>query len=272
MKASLILVLLIVPLMTAGAQPIVTVHPDGWCTISYLTTVNETIMELPIYGDPNLLIVTDEDGLPLNFTLEDGRLVVDAVASGQINVTYETQSLTSKEGAVWTLNFSWNAGFVVVRLEGGPNIVGLSSIPEEIREGDNYLEIAMRSPFYLDYVYVTPAQSSRVATDSILIIAAVAITLILATLLLIKVKKKREEIPLHEFDSTDLRILSSIGEGVLLSDLRERLSIPKTTLWRRTKRLEEKGLVEIEKRSYGSFLKITRKGKIVLDEIERQKS
>ncbi len=271
MKTSLILVLLIVPLMTAGAQPIVTVHPDGWCTISYLTTVNETVMELPIYGDPNLLIITDEDGLPLNFTLEDGKLMVDAVTSSQINVTYETQSLTSKKGAVWTLNFSWNAGFVVVRLEEGPDIVGLSSIPEEIREKGNYLEIVMKSPFYLDYVYITPARSSRVVIDSILIIVTVVIALILVTLLFLEVRKKREEIPLHEFDSTDLRILSSIGGGVLLSDLREMLSIPKTTLWRRTKRLEEKGLVEIEKRSYGSFVKITRKGKIILDEIERRK-
>ncbi|MDK2384574.1 MAG: helix-turn-helix domain-containing protein, partial [Candidatus Korarchaeota archaeon] len=74
-----------------------------------------------------------------------------------------------------------------------------------------------------------------------------------------------------ELDSTDVRILNSLAEGEKsLSTIREELSLPKTTAWRRVRRLEGKGLVEVERTRSGSLIRLSKLGRDVLKDREKR--
>ncbi|MDK2384317.1 MAG: hypothetical protein QI199_05870, partial [Candidatus Korarchaeota archaeon] len=101
LSSSLLATVLTVTLITVVGGPtnaIIEVYQDGWCTVSIRAPVQDPIVEIPLLGQPTLLSVVDEEDLPLNYTLDGGRIIVDAEVADEINVTYETQSLTYKRG------------------------------------------------------------------------------------------------------------------------------------------------------------------------------
>jgi len=260
-----LLTLLLLTTTQLTAQPIILldVYPDGWCTVRILANVTDPIMEVPLLGEPSLIAVLDEEGLPLNYTVEGETLVVDADAVDELNVSYETQSLTSKEGLVWTLNIARDVGIVAIRLLEKPDVVGLSDTPTSIREGPNYLELTMETPLTLEYVY-TSRPGAEAAGHSIYLIALISLLIPVPLYLLIRGRRAGAKGE-YRLDSTDLAILLSLeGGDMRLPDLREKLSLPKTTLWRRTRRLSEWGLLEIDKSPSGSIARLTKRGRDVL--------
>ena len=261
----LLATILIVTLTTALGGPanaIIDVYPDGWCTVSIVTPVEDPIVEIPLLGQPTLLTVVDEEGLPLNYTLKGDTVVVDAEVADEINVTYETQSLTYKRGLVWSLNVSTTSySLVSIRLMGEPDVVGLSKTPVSIREGPSYLELTLEPPFTLDYVYTAPPREGRVGDN----LPYYLLALLPALAMVLLLRRKRSRNRRFELDSTDMRILSSLAEGEKsLSEIREELSLPKTTAWRRVRRLEGKGLVEVERTKSGSLVRLSKLGKDAL--------
>ncbi len=261
----LLATILIVTLTTALGGPAnatIEVYPDGWCTVSIVITVGDPIVEIPLLGQPTLLTVVDEEGLPLNYTLKGNSVVVDAEVADEVNVTYETQSLTSKRGLVWSLNVSTTSySLVSIRLIGNPDVVGLSKTPVSIRQGPSYLELTLEPPFTLDYVYAVPPKEGRGENNLPYYLLALLPALVMALFLLSKRSRNRR----FELDSTDMRILSSLAEGEKsLSDIREELSLPKTTAWRRVRRLERRGLVEVERTKSGSLVRLSKLGKDAL--------
>ncbi len=267
MKRALILLIcaiLISQLNTAAQYQgiTITVNPDGWCIVEEVLNVTDVVMEIPLLGDPSYITVLDEEGLPLNYTVENRTLVVDAGASTLLNITYDTQSLTYKQGIVWSINLTENISSpIIVRLIGAPDIVGISSTPLSIKEGPNYLEFAMKAPFSIEYVYVSPPVENRQGGSSYLYITSIIIALAVAFLWWFNTKRRARK-PSYNLDSVDLSILSSLtGGDKALSELRKELSIPKTTLWRRAKRLEENKLLKMRKTPSGSILSITREGR-----------
>ncbi len=242
---------------------IIEVYPDGWCTVSIRVPVQDPIVEIPLLGHPTLLTVVDEEGLPLNYTLKGDRILVDAEAADEINISYETQSLTYKRGLVWSLNVSTTSYLLVsVRLIGDPDVVGLSKIPISIREGSSYLELTLEPPFTLDYVYTSPPREGRGEGNNLsYYLLALLPALAIALFILNKGSRSKK----FELDSTDMRILDSLAEGEKsLSTIREELSLPKTTAWRRVRRLEGKGLVEVERTRSGSLIRLSKLGRDVL--------
>ncbi len=248
-----------------GRWAVIEVYPDGWCRISIAMTVRDPVIEISLIGQPTLLSVVDEDGLPLNYTLEGDTLVVEAEAAEEVNITYQTQSITSKRGLVWSLNVTAELDAPVsVRLIGNPDVVGLSETPIYIREGSSCLELALDPPFSLDYVYTSPSSGSEGSKKGD---GNLPYYLILAPLLVaipaIAISRRTQRRP--EVDLTDRRILQSLGDGEKsLSELREELSMPKTTAWRRIRRLEREGLVEVERTKSGSLIRLTKLGKRAL--------
>ncbi len=264
----LLTIVLAITLITAVGGPtsaIIEVYPDGWCVVSIRAPVEDPIVEIPLLGQPTLLSVVDEEGLPLNYTLDGDRIVVDAEVADEINVTYETQSLTYKRGLVWSLNVSTTSySLVSVRLMGDPDVVGLSKTPISIREGPSYLELTIEPPFTLDYVYTSPPGMDRGGGggNSVLYyLLALLPALAMALFLLNKGSRDKK----FELDSTDMRILNSLAEGEKsLSTIRVELSLPKTTAWRRVRRLESEGLVEVERTRSGSLIRLSKLGREVL--------
>ncbi len=273
MKKALVLVLLayviLISQLNLAAQYqgiTITVNPDGWCRVEEVLNVSNVIMEIPLLGDPSYITILDEEGLPLNYTMENRTLIVNAEASTILNITYDTQSLTFKQGIVWILNLTENLSSpIIVRLIGAPDIVGISSTPLSIKEGTNYLEFIMRAPFSIEYVYTSPPVENKQGTPY-LYITSIIIALIVAFLWWFNTKRRVRRFG-YSLDSVGLSILSSLADGdKALSELRKELSIPKTTLWRRAKRLEENKLLEIRKTPSGSILTITKEGREALKE------
>ncbi len=253
--------------LTAQYQGItITVNPDGWCKVEEVLDVSDVVMEVPLLGDPSYITVLDEEGLPLNYTIENQTLVVDAGASTLLNITYDTQSLTSKQGMVWSFNLTENLSSPIrVKLIGAPDIVGISSIPLSIKEGSNYLEFVMRTPFSIEYVYTSPPVENKEETPYLYVISII-VALIVAFLWWFNAKRRSRRTE-YSLDSVDLSILSTLTSGdKTLSELRRELSIPKTTLWRRAKRLEENKLLKIRKTPSGNILSITKEGRDALKE------
>ncbi len=267
---SLLVTILTATLVIAVGGPanaVIEVYPDGWCTVSIRAPVQDPIVEISLLGQPTLLSVVDEEGLPLNYTLDGDKIVVDAELADEINVTYETQSLTYKRGLVWSLNVSTSPySPVSVRLMGNPDVVGLSKTPISIREGPSYLELVLEPPFTLDYVYTAPPRMGRGEGNDLLYYLLALLPALAIVLLVLNSRSRGKK---FELDSTDMRILNSLAEGEKsLSTIREELSLPKTTAWRRVRRLEGKGLVEVKRTRSGSLIRLSKLGKDALKERE----
>ncbi len=265
LSSSLLATVFIVTLITAVGGPtnaVIEVYPDGWCTVSIRAPVQDPIVEIPLLGQPTLLSVVDEGDLPLNYTLNGDKIIVDAEVADEINVTYETQSLTYKRGLVWSLNVSATSySLISVRLMGHPDVVGLSKTPVSIREGPSYLELTIEPPFTIEYVYANPPREDR-GRDNLPYYLLAILPALAVVLILLNSRSRGNK---FELDSMDVRILNSLVEGEKsLSTIREELSLPKTTAWRRVRRLEGKGLVEVERTRSGSLIRLSKLGRDVL--------
>ena len=57
-------------------------------------------------------------------------------------------------------------------------------------------------------------------------------------------------------DREAIRFIASSGEGVFVSELRERFDLPRSSTWRMVRRLEEMGVIGTEKVGRETFLKL----------------
>ena len=67
----------------------------------------------------------------------------------------------------------------------------------------------------------------------------------------------------YALDDTDLAILGKLlekGGSEYQSTIQRELGLPKTTMWRRAKRLEQLGYIEVEKTPRGNILRLTSEG------------
>lgn len=114
LKAALLLstlALLLVPMVQAQEYTpkslSLLVYNDGVVQVDYEAETDPSLVrievELPGFPYESLLVV-DQDGLPLDASVTDEGALVDTLGSTSVVVTYLTSSLTSKTGAIWTLN------------------------------------------------------------------------------------------------------------------------------------------------------------------------
>jgi uncharacterized membrane protein len=145
-----LLVLTSHPALSEEAIPktlFVTVYPDGFVFIDYTIQVDPTFptQNITVFGQvlEDLLIV-DENGLPLDYSLSDSMLSIDSLGSDEIEITYLTQDLTSKEGRFWTLNVDAPVTTVIIFPE-KTTIISLNQVPETIETLENKVELQMNA-------------------------------------------------------------------------------------------------------------------------------
>lgn len=81
-----------------------TVYPDGFTFVDYTLGVDETFptQNITVFGQIiEDLIVVDANGLPLSYQLNGSVLSVYSLGTEEVDVTYLTQDLTSKDGRYW---------------------------------------------------------------------------------------------------------------------------------------------------------------------------
>ena len=77
------------------------------------------------------LLVIDSDGLPLGYAQIDSVLSVYSLGTSEIEITYLTQDLTSKEGRYWTLQMI-SPTTTHIALPSEAAIISLNKVPEMI--------------------------------------------------------------------------------------------------------------------------------------------
>jgi len=122
-----------------------TVYADGKVDVEYVVFVDSSLVSvnisLPGVLYENLLVVS-EGGLPLDYSILDGKVLVYTLGSWKLEFFYTTPDLTSKVGRVWTLRITSPIEFTV-KLPADTTIVALSMEPTSIGVVDGHHFLTM---------------------------------------------------------------------------------------------------------------------------------
>ena len=122
---------------------VLTVYPDGFVFVDYTIRVDPTFPtnNVTVFGQvlEDLLIV-DNHGLPLEYSISNSNLSVYSLGSAEIRITYFTQDLTSKVGRYWTLRLVSSVKTrVILPVEAA--IISLNKVPELIETEDDRITL-----------------------------------------------------------------------------------------------------------------------------------
>ena len=270
--------------------------PDGSTHVTYSLDSDPLLpdAEVSLYGDSlENLVAEDENGFLLSTQSEKNILQVETLGSSNILINYDTYSLISKDGKIWSFEIDSPVEFNVVMPENSV-IVGMSTFPIDMNVDSDRTKILLPSgPAEITYFLavaessqVLPPEETPVTADndnSMMYVAggaAVAIAAIAA--IAIKMKNKPKQIAsapqttvvaernepfniekvlempdLREDDKDIIKFIHENGGSALESDLRKKFLLPRTTMWRAVKRLERHELIEITKKDQQNLIKLT---------------
>ena len=270
--------------------------PDGSTHVTYSLDSDPLLpdTEVSLYGDSlENLVAEDENGFLLSTQSEKNILQVETLGSSNILINYDTYSLISKDGKIWSFEIDSPVEFNVVMPENSV-IVGMSTFPIDMNVDSDRTKILLPSgPAEITYFLavaessqVLPPEETPVTADndnSMMYVAggvAVAIAAIAAIAINMKNKPKQIvsapqttvvaernepfniekvlEMPdLREDDKDIIKFIHENGGSALESDLRKKFLLPRTTMWRAVKRLERHELIEITKKDQQNLIKLT---------------
>jgi len=206
-------------------------------------------------------------------------------------INYDTYSLISKEGKIWSFEIDSPVEFNIVMPQNSV-IVGMSTFPIDMNVDSDRTKILLPSGVAEITYFLAVAESSQVlpteetpaseGDNSMMFIAGgaiVAIAIIAAIAVKMKNKSKQMvstshttvleksepfniervlEMPdLREDDKEIIKFIHENGGSALESDLRKKFLLPRTTMWRAVKRLERYELIEITKKDQQNLIKLT---------------
>ena len=134
---------------------LLTAYPDGFVSVDYTLQVDPTFptQNITVFGQvlEDLLIV-DNDGLPLDYSILNGTISVYSLGADKIKLSYLTQDLTSKEGRYWTLTIDAPVNTRII-LPVETTIISLNKVPEMIETSGNRVELLMNASL-IEVTYV----------------------------------------------------------------------------------------------------------------------
>ena len=252
-----------------------------------------TDTKVSLYGDSvENLVAEDENGFPLTTQSEKNILQVETLGSSNILINYDTYSLISKDGKIWSFEIDSPVEFNVVMPENSV-IVGMSTFPIDMNVDSDRTKILLPSgPAEITY-FLAVAESSQVLPpeetpqtedngNSMMYVAGgVAVAIAAIAAIAIKMKNKPKQIvsasqttvvaernepfniekvlempDLREDDKDIIKFIHENGGSALESDLRKKFLLPRTTMWRAVKRLERHELIEITKKDQQNLIKL----------------
>jgi len=138
------------------------VYNDGVVQVDYEAETDPSLVrvEVELLGFLyESLLVVDQDGLPLDASVTDEGALIDTLGSTGVVVTYLTSSLTSKTGAIWTLNLT-STITTGITLPQGSTIINLSEVPVEIGTSEDRPYVRML-PGEISVSYITSVFDAR---------------------------------------------------------------------------------------------------------------
>ena len=268
--------------------------PDGSTHVTYSLESDPFLpdTEVSLYGDSvENLVAEDENGFPLTTQSEKNILQVETLGSSNILINYDTYSLISKDGKIWSFEIDSPVEFNVVMPQNSV-IVGMSTFPIDMNVDSERTKILLPSGIAEITYFLAVAESSQILPneetptlegDNSMMYVAGGVILTIAVIAIIAVKMKNKpkqiisssqttvleknepfniekvlEMPdLREDDKEIIKFIHENGGSALESDLRKKFLLPRTTMWRAVKRLERRELIEITKKDLQNLIKLT---------------
>jgi len=260
------------------------IYRTGLVEVNYVVLLksNETLItEITLVGTPFIedntayIVVLDENGVPVPFNLSKNKISADTLGVSLLNITYFTYELTEKKKALWRFEVSSPINFTVILPE-NTTIVGLSAVPIKIDTVDGKVVIVMPAgKHFIEYVpslpksIVSPKHSQKTSQEqqkqqpskkeqqnfpfetTIVALSAIVIAAVVTVLFFLRGKKG---VVLTEEEEAIVEALKRRGGEAYQFEIARELPYPKTTLWKYVKKLEEKGVIIIEKRGPQNYL------------------
>ena len=254
----------------------IAVYRDGVVQVRSIVAVNSTVpsTSLQLLGEAANVIASDEKGQLLSYELTPEKILIYTFGASKVVLEYDTSTLTRKEGSVWTLRLDLPVQGKTL-LPNGASIIYLSEKPTSIEAEDGRPVLTLaRGSWEISYVIplqVTTTTSTAMAVTSLAtastattptsliptvpssfpvsagVASIVIIALIVGLGVLLRRKSQVSSETLSPSDNEVLELIRSKGGRVFESELRDSLGLPKTSAWRRVRRLEKMGLVRTKR-------------------------
>ncbi|MDA4134691.1 MAG: hypothetical protein OK441_03885 [Thaumarchaeota archaeon] len=145
----------------------ITVSADGDAAINQTLVMpqNATSVTIPLLsaeiGD---ILTLDQTGAPASYEIADTNITIYTLGATSIDLSYYTSSLTSKEGSVWTIDFTWEAN-CTLELPAQSTVLSLSSTPLSVAN-TNGVPVLVLGPGAWEVSYGLPIETSQTQTSS----------------------------------------------------------------------------------------------------------
>ena len=267
--------------------------PDGSTHVTYSLESDPFLpdTEVSLYGNSlENLVVEDENGFPLTAQSENNILQVETLGSSNILINYDTYSLISKDGKIWSFEIDSPVEFNVIMPQNSV-IVGMSTFPIDMDVTSDRTKLLLPSGMAEITYFLAVAESSQILPseeiiqknddNSIILVAGGIVAIVAIVAIAIKMRNKPKQIvptsqtavletkepfniekvlempDLREDDKDIIKFIHENGGSALESDLRKKFLLPRTTMWRAVKRLERHELIEITKKDQQNLIKLT---------------
>ena len=265
--------------------------PDGSAHVFFELESNPLFpdTQITLFGESiENLVVEDENGFLLTTEPAQGdsnNFEVETLGASTILINYDTYSLVSKNGKVWSFAVDSPIEFSLL-MPMNSLVVGMTTFPIDMSEEDDRIKMLLPpGPVELTY-FLTHAESAQVnpvvetedSSQPSIIIAITGIIIAVIIGVIFKFRKKpisniqtesvKESTEQFGLESTlsdenvrddDKEIIKFIHENggeVLESELRKKFLQPRTTMWRAVKRLERQGKIIISKKDQQNLVKL----------------
>jgi len=135
-------------------EMIVQLYQDGVVDIEYTVEADpqEPRLNVTLYGqnywDP---IIFDQDGIPLEYSINTGHIIIDTLGASEAVITYSTPDLTNKTASTWSLSLNPSIETIILLPEEA-TILGLEPAPSTIAMTSTGIIITMPpSSFRITY-------------------------------------------------------------------------------------------------------------------------
>ncbi|MEE8570139.1 MAG: hypothetical protein V3S97_03965 [Candidatus Bathyarchaeia archaeon] len=306
------------------------VYSDGIIHVSYTLAVGQIVpsVNVTLFGLMyENLIVFDENGTFLDYSLDAPIIVVDSLGARSIRLEWDALDLTNKTSGIWALTIDAPITFEVT-FPKNTTILDLSEIPLEIMFLDPAILIMPSNLQTISYVVgtITPKERARETLDTVaaiinnikasgvntaaaetllrkaetafstgnyklaetlanealekayelqeetqsfpthlLILVLGSVIIIAISLFLVRrvrggkvdVEEVLKGYPWLRSDQQEIiRFLAEKKDGIFESDLRQAFDIPKSSMWRLIKRLEDEEIVTVTQLRGQNYIKL----------------
>lgn len=245
----------------------VNISESGLAEVTHIVTVKDVVTQVRLLAKPadELIIVTDEIGIPVNYTLNDTLVVAETYGVEVLNITYLTYGIVEMVEGLWYVRFSCSNQCEII-LPRDSNIVYMNIIPDEVEAVDGRVRMLMPPGSYeVQYIILPKVSAPPPITQSppplavlqqsnLQFLLLVAIALVVVFVVYSRVKAK-SSVKLSGVDSLILDYLKSRG-GAYQDDIAKDLKLPKSTLSRALSNLVKNGLVEVRRVARRNYVKL----------------